>query len=150
MKNNFKISIGSKQVLIQERFTLILGKFKKNLLNNFKNDNFIEILEKLDSIPMDKLINILQEDSEQYSGLDRSLNLLAFINEYRMKINQNIELTSQYYQIIQILSEILEFNFLLKKKDFFQKELEISIQHKKSSENKANLDLLNKLNNLNQ
>ena len=147
MKNNFKISIGSKQVLIQERFTLILGKFKKNLLNNFKNDNFIEILEKLDSIPMDKLINIFQEDSEQYSGLDRSLNLLAFINEYRMKINQNIEVTSQYYQIIQILSEILEFNFLLKKKDFFQKELEISIQHKQSSEIKANLDLLNKLNN---
>jgi len=147
LKNNFKISIGSKQFLIQDRFTLIHGKFKKNLLNNFKNDNFIEILEKLDSIPMDKLINIFQEDSEQYSGLERSLNLLVFINEYRMKINQNIEITSQYNQIIQILSEILKFNFLIKKKDLFQKELEISIQHKKSSENKANLDLLNKLNN---
>ncbi|KKK57272.1 hypothetical protein LCGC14_3056140, partial [marine sediment metagenome] len=43
--SNLKISLGTKEVTIQDRFTLIKGKFKKDLLANYKNKFFIKISE---------------------------------------------------------------------------------------------------------
>ena len=133
-------------MLIKERFTLIYGKFKRNLLNQHKSENFLEILENLKLIPMEKLINILQEESENHYELKNSLQLVDFIHNYRKTINSNIEFTSQYKEILKNLCNLLKFNFLSQERITLQKDLEISIKNKKDSDNKAILDLLSKLN----
>ena len=44
---NLKISFNTEEVLIQDKFTLIRGKFKNDVLANYKNDFFLKISEDL-------------------------------------------------------------------------------------------------------
>ena len=143
--NNFKVSIGSKEVLIQDKFSLINGKIKKNLLNKYKNDLFLELSGDLNKIPIEKLIGLLQEESEEFHKLVRSIKLLDFLHEYRKIVSNNITISSQYNEIIQNLILILKYNELLKEKEVLLRELEVSEQYKKSSDATAITDLLKKL-----
>ncbi|MFX0004001.1 MAG: hypothetical protein ACFFAA_06420 [Promethearchaeota archaeon] len=68
------------------------------------------------------------------------------MHKYRKTIKNNIDIASQYNEIIKELFLILQFNNLLKQKEILLRELELSIQYKKSSELNASKDLLNKLN----
>jgi len=143
--NNLKVSIGSKEVLIQDKFSLINGKIKKNLLNKYKNDLFLELSGDLNKIPIEKLIGLLQEESEEFHKLVRSIKLLDFLHEYRKIVSNNITISSQYNEIIQNLILILKYNELLKEKEVLSRELEVSEQYKKSSDATAITDLLKKL-----
>ena len=58
--NNFKLIVGTKEILIEDRFTLVLGKFKKDALNLYKNQDFLEIIDNLELIPVKKFINVFQ------------------------------------------------------------------------------------------
>ncbi|GAG14465.1 unnamed protein product, partial [marine sediment metagenome] len=58
----------------------------------------------------------------------------------------NIEIVSQYSEILESIISLLRFNSLLKEKERFLKELEITEEYKKSSDNAAISDLLKKLN----
>lgn len=95
---------------------------------------------------MEKLINILLEESENLYGLGSSLKLVDFIQEYRKTINNNIKFASQYNEMLQNLCNLLKFNLLSQEKISLQKELEISVKNKKDSDNTAILDLLSKIN----
>ncbi len=145
-KDNLIISIGSKDVPIKDKFTLINGKIKKNLLNKYKNNLFLEISENLNKIPIEKYIGFLQEGSEEFHELQKSRRLINFIHEYRKIVSSNILLFSQYNEIVDNLILILKYNMLLKKKESLLKELELSKQYKKSSEITASTDLIKKLN----
>lgn len=145
-RNNIKVSIGSKEFLIQDKFSLINGKIKKNLLNKYKNDLFLEFSGDLNKIPIEKLIGLLQEESEEFHKFVRSIKLLDFLHEYRKIASNNITISSQYNEIIQNLILILKYNELLKEKEVLLRELEVSEQYKKSSDATAITDLLKKLN----
>ncbi|MFW9998936.1 MAG: coiled-coil domain-containing protein [Candidatus Hodarchaeota archaeon] len=144
--NNFKVSIGSQEIPIKDRFTLIKGKIKKNLLNEYKNDIYLEISENFNIIPIEKFIGFLQEESKEFHDLLKSKKILNLIHEYRKKISNNIMISSQFNEILQDLITILRFNLLLKEKEFLLNELELSEKFKKSSDITAITDLLKKLN----
>ncbi len=145
-KDNFIISIGSKDVPIKDKFTLINGKIKKNLLNKYKNNLFLEISENFNRIPIEKYIGFLQEESEEFHELQKSRRLLNFIHKYRKIVSSNMLLLSQYNEVVDNIILILRYNILLKKKESLLKELELSKQYKKSSEITASTDLIKKLN----
>ena len=145
-KDKSIISIGSKDVPIKDKFTLINGKIKKNLLNKYKNNLFLEISENLNKIPIEKYIAFLQEESVECHDLLKSRRLLNFIYEYRKIVSSNIVLFSQYNEVVDNLILILRYNLLFKKKESLLKELELSKQYKKSSDITASTDLIKKLN----
>lgn len=94
---------------------------------------------------MEKLINILLEESENLNGLKRSLKLVDFIYKYRKTITNNIKFASQYNEILQNICNLLKLNLLSQEKISLQKDLEISKENKKNSDNSAFLDLISKL-----
>ena len=124
---------------------MINGKFKKNLLNKFKNETFLEILDNLNFIPLKKFITIIQGQSKKFKELQKSMEILDFLNEHLEIVKQNINIFSQYLKLVQCLNLFFKLNMLLRKKEFLLKELELSKKHRKSSDMAAISDLLKKL-----
>ncbi len=143
--SNLKISLGTKEVTIQDRFTLIKGKIKKDLLANYKNKFFIKISEDFNKIPIKKYIDVFQDESQKNYELKKAIKLLDFIHDYRKILIKNIELCSNYNEINENLISSLRFITLFKKKELLAKELEISEKQQKSSDFQAIMDLSKKL-----
>jgi len=114
-------------------------------LDNYKNEQFLEILEDFNLIPIEKFIGLLQEESKRNHKFMKSVNLLDFINEFRRSVSNNVSFSSQYEGFVQNLISILKYNVLLREKEFLLKELEVTERYKKSSDIKAISDLLKKL-----
>ncbi|MFW9773361.1 MAG: hypothetical protein ACFFEO_14525 [Candidatus Thorarchaeota archaeon] len=142
----FKLSIGSTELSIQDRYTLIKGKFKKNLLNNFKSDAFLELVNDLTTIPIINFINVYLKRSPKLGNLKSALELLTILHEFNASMEKNIELTSKYTEILNALIIILRYNSLLKKEELLQRELDITEKYNKISDLSASTDLLKKLN----
>ena len=142
----FNISIGSKEIPIQDRYTVIKGKFKKDMVKNLDNQIFSEILENIDLIPLSKFIRNYIERLDTSSNFEMGLSLLKILNEFHNIMKKNIDIISQYSEIIESAISILKFNSLVQKRDDYLKELEIMEEYKRSSDTAAILDLLNKLN----
>ena len=116
------------------------------MVKNLKNEVFSEILENLDLIPLKKFIGIYLERLDNSSNLEKGLALISLLNEFHDLMKKNIEIVSQYSEILESVISVLRFNSLLKEKENFLKELEITEEYKKSSDNDAISDLLKKLN----
>lgn len=115
-------------------------------MEQYKNELFLEITTNLNLIPVEKFIGFLQEGIVKNHKLLKILNLLDFIHEYRKIVSNNITFSSQYNEIVQNLINILKYNVLFKKKESLLKNLELTEQHKKSSDITAINDLVKKLN----
>ncbi len=142
----FKILLGEKEISINDRFTLILGKFKKDLLNHIHQVNILEILEDFSLIPINYFINIFKNHSKEYNDIEKSLKLLDLLSEYRTTIKSNILFIDRFSNIVQSMTLVLKYNLLLKNKNLLLKELELSKIKKTSNELAAIMDLLDKLN----
>jgi hypothetical protein len=142
----FKFSIGSTELSIQNRYTLIKGRFKKNLVDNLKNDAFSELIKDLNIISMKKFIKAYLERSQSSGNLEKSLELLSILRDFDTSMNKNIEIVSQYAKILESLILLLRLNLLVKKEEMFQEELEITEEYKKISDLSASSDLVKKLN----
>jgi len=140
-----KLSIGSKEIIIQDRFTLIDGKFKKKELNSFKKNLFLKILENLELIPIVTFIDFLYRQSEEQLNLKKPLKILEIFNENRKSMEQNIKIVTQFSEIIELLISLFRYIKLRKEKEILEKELEISKKYKKSSDITAISDLMKKL-----
>ena len=116
------------------------------MVKSLKNEVFSEILENLDLIPLKKFIGIYLERLDNSSNLERGLALISLLNEFHDLMKKNIEIVSQYSEILESVISLLRFNSLLKEKENFLIELEITEEYKKSSDNAAISDLLKKLN----
>ncbi|GAG44512.1 unnamed protein product, partial [marine sediment metagenome] len=144
--NNFKLTVGTKDILIEDRFTLILGKFKKDALKLYKNQDFLEIIDNLELIPVKKFINLFQNQNTKLSNLDKSLNILDYLSNYRKIMEYNLETFSDFNSLTEILLKIFRYIFLKQKKNQLSEELELSKLYKKSSDLASIIDLIKKLN----
>ncbi len=142
----FDFFIGDNKISIKDRFTLILGKFKKNKIALIQKDDLFDALDDFNSISMENFISIFTNGGKNYLNLDKSLNLLEFLREYRKTTILNTELMIEYINLIQSLILILDYNLFLNKKSQLLKELELSKIKLRSSEIAAKSDLFNKLN----
>ncbi|MHA2282898.1 MAG: hypothetical protein ACXAC5_18810 [Promethearchaeota archaeon] len=143
---NLKFSIGSKEISIQERFTLIKGKFKRDQFENLKNQAFTKLLEEINLISLDKFINVYQGRSDKFGNIEKSLEMLKLFEKFNKIMEENIEIVIQYYEFIQSVILIFKLNILQKNKEQLLKELEITERFKQSSDIKAITNLLHKLN----
>jgi hypothetical protein len=144
-QKNFEIDIGQKKITIKDRFTLILGKFKRDLFQEYQHQEFSKIIENLDLIPVNKLIEYLQDQSHQLIGLENSLKVLDYLNNYRKIVNYNIEVFTKFNRIIESIVLLFKYINLSERKNQLKTELELAKKYQKSSELSAIIDLINKL-----
>jgi len=143
--NNLELNIGPKKITIKDRFTLILGKFKHDIFQEYQNQDFIQIVKKLDLIPAEKLINLLQNQSDKLSELESFLKILDYLSNYRKIVEYNLEIFSKFNEFIEIILLTFRYVYLLERKNQLIIELKLANKHKKSSELSAIVDLINKL-----
>ena len=143
---NLEIDIGLKKITIKDRFTLILGKFKRELFQEFQNRDFIQIIEKFDLIPAKKLITYFQNQSDELKNLDNSLKILELLTKYREIVEYNLDVFAKFNKIIEISISTFRYVYLSERKNQLISELELAKIHKKSSELSAIVDLIKKLN----
>ncbi len=144
--NNFKLTVGTKEILVEDRFTLILGKFKKGVLNLYHNKDFLEIIDNLELIPVKKFIKLFQNQNANLSSLDKSLNILDYLSNYSKIMEYNLEAFSDFNSLTETLLKIFRYIFLTEKKNQLSEELELSKLYKKSSDLASIIDLIKKLN----
>ena len=141
------LSIGTKEIEIRDKYTLILGKFKKDQLIDDFDKNYSRFLKKIESIPLEDFIHLLQNFPKQFKNMDLSLNLPSFLKEFNKISKKNLEIIHQYHQIVQELIFIIKINILTKTKKLLLEELEISRKYQTLSNLAATKDLLKKLDN---
>jgi len=88
----------------------------------------------------------LEKYNEIYKNSKTSVNILNFINKYRAISQNNADVLERYLKIIRSLIEIINYNLILKRREVLNKELQLVITKKNSSELATKSDLLNKLN----
>jgi len=142
---DLKILIGTKEIIINDRFTLILGKFKKNLINHYDNDAFLNVIRDLNLIQLEDYIRLFHNNSNQYSNFKKALNLLELLKEFRKVSEFNDKLISEYIEIEKSLSSIIKYRLMLKRRDVLLNELTISQNYKKTSNVATITNLINGL-----
>lgn len=142
---NFELDLGTKKITIKDRFTLILGKFKPDLFQKYQNQEFKQIIEKLDLIPANIIIDYIQNQSEELKGLQNSLKILDYLKNYRKIVEYNLDIFTKFNGVIENIILIFRHILLSERKNQLETELELAIKHKKSSELSAIVDLINKL-----
>ena len=141
----FKLNLGNNEVLIDEKYTLILGKFNKDILNEQKIINFIKVIENLNLIPLDLFLELYKPNINQALKIEKSRDFLNDISNLTTIINSDFELFSDF------LNSFNNFNQIMKKFDFENrkenliKELELTSAYNNSSELSAIKDLISKL-----
>ncbi|MFW9781539.1 MAG: hypothetical protein ACFFFB_04560, partial [Candidatus Heimdallarchaeota archaeon] len=143
-KNDFVISIGSKEIILTDKFSLIKGKFKINMICQHKLKNFIELGANLDLIPLEKFLNTLY-GAKKKKELNKISGLLEFINNQSKTIRENLNFVSEYINILKLILLTTEINSLKKKKETLEKESEIAKTYKDSRDLNAISDLLTKI-----
>jgi hypothetical protein len=143
--NHFTLKIGNQEIEIDSRFTLIQGKFKKNLLDEEQLKNFLKIIKTMDLIPVELITEIFEGKSTDYVGLHKSISILHYISNSKTIVDSNLKEFSNFSKKVEIFSQIIDYNYLLNKKESLTKEMEISRLSSQSSELSAIKDLISKL-----
>ena len=141
-----ELIIGTNKIIIKDRFTLIMGKFKADSLKQYQKDNIFDKMSNFNSLLIENFAELYENQAKKYIDLYKSKNILTFLKEYGKIANLNSNLILQFSNLIQSLNSSLKYNVLLKKKEFLLKELEISKLRNESSVISAKTDLLNKIN----
>ncbi|MFX1496833.1 MAG: hypothetical protein ACFFBH_04860 [Promethearchaeota archaeon] len=143
-KDHFAINVGSKAIKIEDKFTLIKGKFKIDSIEQYKINNFAELCNHLEIIPLEIILNTLNGIKKK-NELEKTSRLLKILNNQNKVINKNFEIVSQYIHILELLLLNLELNTLERKKETLNNEFEIAKTYKSSRDLYAFSDLLKKI-----
>ncbi len=141
-----KIIIDDKELEIKDRFTLILGKFKKESINKIQAENIFETLHDFSIIPIEDILTIFENQGGEFKNIKNSLKVLEFLNQSRDITNNNLKILNRYTEEIQQFTLILQYHTLLKKKISLEREKKFSSYKGTTSELTSKTDLLNKLN----
>lgn len=141
-----ELKIGNNKIIIKDRFTLIMGKFKANSLQQYQKDNIYDKISNFNSLQIENFAELYENQAKKYIDLYKSKNILTFLKEYGKIANLNSNLILQFTTLIQSLISSMKYNVLLKKKEILLNELELSKLRDESSVISAKTDLLNKLN----
>lgn len=101
-------------MIIDDRFTLILGKFNKENVNLFLELNIFDLFGNFNVIPMEKIVKIFKK---QDFNLDKSLNMTQFLNSFHRITDSNNKIIDLYNELLQSFVSILNYNDFLKEKD---------------------------------
>ena len=144
-KNRTEIKIGDNKIFIEDRYTLLQGKFKLNQFNEYYNDDYLQIQENLDLIPIEKFIKVISNESNNLFGLTNFTKILDLLSDYSKIVENNLEIYSRFNKNIEVLDSIIKLIYFSAKKKILSKELELSKVRKFSSEILASADLMERL-----
>jgi len=143
--NHTTLRIGTQEIIIDSRFTLIQGVFKKNLLEGEQLKNFIKIIENMEIIPVELIIEIFKGDTTEYERLHKAIGILKYIANFKNIVDLGFKEFSNFCKIVDIFSQITNYIYLLNKKEILAKEMEIAMLSSESSQLSAIKDLISKL-----
>lgn len=141
-----ELKIGNNNIIIKDRFTLIMGKFKTDSLKQYQKDNIYNKISNFTSLPIENFAELYENQAKKYRDLYKSKNILTFLKDYSKIANLNSNLILQFTTLIQSLISSIKYKDILHKKEILLNELELSKIRDESSVISAKTDLLNKLN----
>jgi len=144
-KNRTEIEVGENKIFIEDRFTLIQGKFKLNQFHEYHNDDYLQIQENLDLIPVEKIINVISNESNSLSDLTNFTKILDLLSGYSKIVENNLEIYLKFSKNMEILYTLFKLIYFSAKKKLLSKELELSKIRKSSSNILAIADLMKSL-----
>ena len=144
-KNRTEIKVGENKIFIEDRFTLIQGKFKLNQFHEYHSDDYLQIQENLDLIPVEKIINVISNESNSLSDLTNFTKILDLLSGYSKIVENNLEIYLKFSKNMEILYTLFKLIYFSAKKKLLSKELELSKIRKSSSDILAIADLMKSL-----
>ena len=144
-KNRTEIKVGENKIFIEDRFTLIQGKFKLNQFHEYHSDDYLQIQENLDLIPVEKIINVISNESNNLSDLTNFTKILDLLSGYSKIVENNLEIYLKFSENMEILYTLFKLIYFSAKKKLLSKELELSKIRKSSSDILAIADLMKSL-----
>ena len=141
----FKLNLGNNELLIHDKFTLILGKFHKDLLNEQKIKNFIKVIENLNLIPLDLFLDLYKPKINQAIKIEKVRDFLKDFSNLTTTVKSHFELLSDFLNNLDIFNQIMKNFDLENRKEKLIKELELALAYNNSSELSAIKDLISKL-----
>lgn len=144
-KNRTEIKIGDNKIFIEDRYTLVQGKFNLNQFHEYYNDVYLQIQENLDLIPVEKFIKIISNEPNNLFGLSNFTKILDLLFDYSKVVENNLEIYLRFNKNIEILYTLLKLIYFSAKKKILSRELELSKIRKSSSDILATADLMKSL-----
>ena len=144
-KNRTEINIGENKIFIEDRYTLVQGKFKLNQFHDYYNDDYLQIQENLDLIPVEKFIKVMLNESNSLFGLINFTKILDILSGYSTIVENNIEIYLKFSKNVEILYTLYKLIYFSSKKKILYRELELSKIRKSSSDILATADLMKSL-----
>ena len=144
-KNRTEIKIGDNKIFIEDRYTLVQGKFNLNQFHEYYNDVYLQIQENLDLIPVEKFIKIISNEPNNLFGLSNFTKILDLLFDYSKVVENNLEIYLSFNKNIEILYTLLKLIYFSAKKKILSRELELSKIRKSSSDILATADLMKSL-----
>lgn len=141
-KNRTEIKIGDNKIFIEDRYTLVQGKFNLNQFHEYYNDVYLQIQENLDLIPVEKFIKIISNKPNNLFGLSNFTKILDLLFDYSKVVENNLEIYLRFNKNIEILYTLLKLIYFSAKKKILSRELELSKIRKSSSDILATADLM--------
>ncbi|MFX0012586.1 MAG: hypothetical protein ACFE9R_19895, partial [Candidatus Hermodarchaeota archaeon] len=141
----FKLNLGNNEVLINDKFNLILGKFHKDILNEQKIKNFIKVIENLNLIPLDLFLDLYKPKINQAIKIEKVRDFLNDLSNLTTTVNSHFELLSDFLKNLDTFNHIMKKFDLENRKEKLIKELELARAYNNSSELSAIKDLISKL-----
>lgn len=133
------------QYWINDRFTLILGKIKKNDISSYENSAIRQCIIELDCIAIEDFINLFDKSKKGYKELEKIPNLPHYLATYSQKSKLNIDIIFQLNSISKNFKNLVKLNYFLNKKEELFKELELSKIYEKQSTISAITELIDNL-----
>jgi chromosome segregation ATPase len=144
-KNRTEIKIGENKVFIEDRYTLVQGKFKLNQFHDYYNDDYLQIQENLDLVPVEKFIKVISNESNSLFGLTNFTKILDLLSGYSTIVENNLEIYLKYSKNVELLYTLYKLIYFSAKKKILYRELELSKIRKFSSDILATVDLMKTL-----
>ncbi|MHA1534489.1 MAG: hypothetical protein ACTSP8_07135 [Promethearchaeota archaeon] len=144
-KNRTEVTVGENKIFIEDRYTLVQGKFKLNQFQEYYNDDYLKIQENLDLIPVEKFIRVISNESNSLSGLTNFTKILDILSGYSKIVENNLEIYLKFSESLEILHTLFKLIYFSTKKKSLSKELELSKIRKFSSDILATADLMKNL-----
>ena len=143
--SNTEIEIGDNKISIDDRYTLIQGKFKLNQILEYYNIDYLKIQENLDLIPLENFIRVISNEPNNSFNLIDFTPILEILSDYNRVVENNLELYVKFKKNIEIMDSIFQLISISARKKILHKELELSKIRKSSSEILADADLMKSL-----
>lgn len=143
--SNTEIEIGDNKISIDDRYTLIQGKFKLNQILEYNNIDYLKIQENLDLIPLENFIRVISNEPNNSFNLIDFTPVLEILSDYNRVVEKNLELYEKFKNNIEIMDSIFHLIFISARKKILHRELELSKIRKSSSELLADADLMKSL-----